>query len=150
MNGRITKYRKMDKHISCGYCSKAKGRYYSECGSTTKFDAFKAPGAALVKLQDVNGIPRNGDPRTLVEYLPYWLDNHAAPRCQPKTLKRYRQLAEYLTRLLGRVPILDLKPGIIQESVNLLLLRGGTPTKAHPHGRPRSRVARAVVAAAAR
>jgi hypothetical protein len=32
-------------------------------------------------------------------------------RCQLKTLERYRQLAEYLTRLLGQVSILDLKPG---------------------------------------
>src|SRR5215472_12757597 len=47
-----------------------------------------------------------------------------------------RQLAEYLIHLLGEVSILDLKPGIIQEAVNVLLLRGGAPTQAHPHGRP--------------
>jgi integrase len=57
-------------------------------------------------------------------------------RCGPKTLERYRQLAESLVRLLGGVSVLDLKPSVIQEAVNVLLLRGGAPTEAHPNGRP--------------
>jgi len=72
----------------------------------------------------------------LAEYFRYWLDNHAALRWEPKTLERYRQLADYVIRLLGEVSILDLKPGMIQEAVNALLLRGGAPTEAHPPGRP--------------
>jgi len=74
--------------------------------------------------------------RSVAEYIRYWLDNHAALRCGPKTLERYRQLAESLVRLLGGVSILDLRPGVIQEAVNSLLLRGGAPTEAHPDGRP--------------
>jgi integrase len=41
-----------------------------------------------------------------------------------------------MIRLLGSIPILDLKTGQIQEAVNQLLLRGGAPTKDHPQGRP--------------
>jgi integrase len=136
MKGTITKYRKTDGRISWGYYYKVEGRQYTKSGFPTKFDASKALGAALAKHQDQDTSPRQGDTRTLAEYLRYWLDNHAALRCEPKTLERYRQLAEYLIRPIGRVSILDLKPGIIQEAVNGLLLRGGAPTEAHPHGRP--------------
>jgi integrase len=78
----------------------------------------------------------NPETRTVGEYLKYWLDNHAAPRCQPKTLERYRQLADNLTRLLGGVSLLDLRPAIIQDVINVMQVRGGAPTKAHPEGRP--------------
>jgi len=96
-------------------------------------------GATLGGHQDVNGVARKGDTRTLTEYLDYWLywlDNHAALRYQLKTLERYRQLAEYLIRLLGHISNYDLRPGAIQEAVQWLQLRGGVPTNAHPQGRP--------------
>jgi hypothetical protein len=70
----------------------------------------------------------------LAEYLDYWLDNQAALRRQPKTLERYRQLADNLRRLLGHISIRDLRRGAIQEAVNWLQLRGGVPTNAHPQG----------------
>jgi hypothetical protein len=128
MKGSITKYRKKDGRVSWGYYYKAEGRQYTKSGFATKFDASKALDAALGNYQDENGVARKGDTRTLAEYFPYWLDRHAALRCQPKTLERYRQLACYMIRLLGSIPILDLKPGLIQEAVNLLQLQGGAPT----------------------
>jgi len=136
LNGTITKYRKKDGRISWRYRFKAKGRQFSESGFATKFEASKALGAALRSQQDASGVARKGDTRTLAEYLDYWLENHAALRCQPKTLERYRQLAEYLIRLLGHISFRDLRPGAIQEAVNCLQLRGGVPTNAHPQGRP--------------
>jgi len=36
-------------------------------------------------------------PRTLGQWLTEWLDTYAPDRCQPKTIDRYRQLAEYVT-----------------------------------------------------
>ena len=93
----------MDGRISWEYYYKAEGRHYTNSGFATKFDASKGAGRGLTKHQDLNSIPRKGDTRTLAEDFPYWLDNHAAPRCQPKTLEWYRQHAEYLTRPLGRV-----------------------------------------------
>ena len=88
--------------------------------------------------------PQQWDTRNLAEYIRYWLDNHAALRCGSKTLERYRQLAESLVRLLGGVSILDLRPGVTQEAVNSLLLRGGRPprlirTDGHLRPRPSTR-----------
>jgi integrase len=136
MKGTITRYRKRDGRLSWGYYYKTEGRQFTKSGFPTKSDAAKALDAALGNHQDADGVARKGDTRTLAEYLPYWLDCHAALRCQPKTLERYRQLAGYLVRRLGFIPILDLKPAMIQEAVNLLQLEGGVPTKAHPRGRP--------------
>lgn len=136
MKGSITKYRKRDGRVSWGFYFKAEGRQFTKSGYSTKDEASKALDAAIGNHREPDGSPRKGDTRTLAEYLPYWLDNHAALRCQPKTFERYKQLAAYLTPLLGSIPILDLKAGKIQEAVNVLQLRGGAPTKAHPQGRP--------------
>ena len=134
MNGTNTKHLKNGGRISCEYHYKAESLQFRESGFVTKFEASKALGAA--KDQQANGIAHRDDTRTLAEYLKYWLDNHAALRCQPKTLERYRQFAEYLIRLLGHISIRNLRPCAIQEAVNWLQLRGGVPTKAHPQGRP--------------
>jgi integrase len=136
MKGTITKYRKKDGRLSWGYYYKAEGRQHTKGGFATKDAARTSLDAALGNHQDENGVARKGDTRTLAEYFPYWLDRHAALRCQPKTMERYRQLADYMIRLLGTIPVLDLKAGMIQEAVNLLLLEGGAPTKDHPRGRP--------------
>ena len=103
-------------------------------GFVTKFEVSKAVGAA--RPQNTKETGHRDDARTLAEYFDYWLDNHAALRCQPKTLERYRQLAESLIRLLGHISIRHLRPGAIQEAVNWLQLRGGVPTDNHPQGRP--------------
>lgn len=124
MKGSITKYRKKDGRVSWGYYYKVEGKQFTKSGYSTKLDASNALDQALGILQHSDGT-RKGDTRTLAEYLPYWLDGHAALRCQPKTLERYRQLAEYLIRLLGKTPILELKPGPIQDAVNVLQLKGG-------------------------
>lgn len=136
MKGTITKYRKTDGRISWGYYYRVGGRPYTKSGFPTKFDASKALDAALARDQTHDAAPQQWDTRNLAEYIRYWLDNHAVLRCGPKTLERYRQLAASVVRLLGRLSILDLKPGVIQEAVNILLLRGGAPTEAHPNGRP--------------
>ena len=136
MKETITKYRKTDGRISWGYQYRWEGRQFTKSGFPTKFDASKALGAALARHQMHDANRHQWDNRNLAEYIRYWLDNHAALRCGPKTLERYRQLAESLVRLLGGVSILDLRPGVIQEAVNVLLLRGGAPTEAHPDGRP--------------
>jgi integrase len=134
LNGTNTKHLKNEGRISREYHYKAEGPQFSQSGFVTKFEAPKALGAA--GHQQANGTAHRDDTRTLAEYLDYWLDNHAALRCQPKTLERYRQLAESLIRLLGHISIRDLRPGAIQEAVNWLQLRGGVPTDNHPQGRP--------------
>ncbi len=136
MKETITKYRKTDGRLSWGYQYRREGRQFTKSGFPTKFDACKALGGALARHQMHEASPQQWDTRNLAEYIRYWLDNHAALRCGPKTLERYRQLAESLVRLLGEISILDLRPGVIQGAVNILLLHGGAPTEAHPNGRP--------------
>ena len=132
MNGMNTKHLKIDGRISWEYHYKAEGLQLSKSAFVTNLEASKALGAA--RHQQAKGTKHRDDTRTLAEYLVYWLDNHAALRCQPKTLERYRQLADSLIRLLGHISICDLRPG--QEAVNWLQLRGGVPTDTHPQGRP--------------
>jgi integrase len=72
----------------------------------------------------------------LRDYLTYWLEEHAAGRCAPKTLERYHDLAAYLSRQLGKIRVRDLNAAHIQEAVNPLKARGGRITKEHPQGRP--------------
>ena len=134
MNGTNTKHLKNDGRISREYHYKAEGQQFGQSGFVTKFEASKALGPATY--QQANGTAHRDDTRTLAEYLDYGLDNHAALRCQAKTLERYRQLAESLIRLLGHISIRDLRPAAIQAAVNWLQLRGGVPTDTHPQGRP--------------
>src|SRR5215471_11343991 len=125
MKETITKYRKMDGRVSWGYQYRWQGLQFTKSGFPTKFEASKALGAALARHQLHDASPQQWDTRNLAEYIRYWLDNPAALRCGPKTLERYRQLAGSLVRLLGGVPIVNLKPSVIQEAVKVLLLRGG-------------------------
>lgn len=86
----ITKYRKTDGRTSWGYQYRWDGRQFRKSGFPTKFDASKALGAALVTQQMHDGSPQQWDTCSLAEYIRYWLDNHAALRCAPNTLERYR------------------------------------------------------------
>jgi integrase len=134
LNGTNTKHLKNDGRISWDYHYKVERLQFRKSGVPTKFEVSKALAAA--RHQQTKETAHSDDTRTLAEYLDYWLDNHAALRCQPKTLERYRQLAESLIRLLGHISICDLRPGAIQEAINWLQLRGGVPTDTHPQGRP--------------
>lgn len=83
MNGTNTKHLKNDGRISWEYHYKAEDLQFSKSGFVTKFEASNALGAA--RHQQAKGTAHRDDTRTLAEYLDYWLDNHAALRCQPKT-----------------------------------------------------------------
>lgn len=50
------------------------------------------------------------------EYLQRWLDDYARPTLAPATVRRYEQIAERLTRLLGAVPLPRLRPVQIQDA----------------------------------
>ena len=43
-------------------------------------------------------------PPTLSEWLRTWLDTYGVERCQPKTLERYRQLANYILNAIDGLP----------------------------------------------
>lgn len=70
------------------------------------------------------------------KYFAYWLKEHATRRCAPKTLERYRELGDYLTRQLGDVHLNEMTTAKIQEAIHRLSDHGGRRTDAHPGGRP--------------
>jgi integrase len=140
-NGTITKYRrKKDGRISWGYYFKANGEQFTKGGFDTRDEARKALDKALRRdTAPLPGAPPSAtDQRTVGVYFNYWLDNHAALRCEPATMENYRGLAKYVVKHLGKVHLCELKAGPIQEFVNLLQLHGGVKSEQYPEGRPLS------------
>lgn len=43
------------------------------------------------------------NPRTFAEFMSEWFTEHAAQKCTPKTVERYRQLAAYVMPHIGAV-----------------------------------------------
>jgi integrase len=73
---------------------------------------------------------------TFAHYFKYWLDEHAARRCAPKTLERYKELGRYLVKHLGETLINELTTAQIQHAIHILKDGGGLATKEYPAGRP--------------
>jgi hypothetical protein len=152
MKGSITKYRKRDGRVSWGYHFRVGSTQFAKSGYETRDAAIEAQGKAIAEATgqplDVPVSPPppapveaaaeadEEDPRTVKEYLSYWLDEHAALRCAPSTMELYRKLAKYITEHLGDKRISKLKTADIQETVNRLQLRGGSKTEKHPEGKP--------------
>jgi hypothetical protein len=66
----------------------------------------------------------------------HWIDEHAARRCAPKTIERYRELARYAFKDLGTTPLRELTTAQIQQTVHRLRDSGGAVTKECPKGKP--------------
>ncbi len=70
--------------------------------------------------------------KTLGEWVQTWLDTYAVDRCQPKTLERYRQLAEYVTAApegmlstLAQIPLPEVKHTHLEPALfSLLKVKG--------------------------
>jgi hypothetical protein len=73
---------------------------------------------------------------TFAEYFKYWTDEHAARRCAPKTLERYKELGRYLVKHLGETRINELTTAQIQHAIHRLKDAGGQTTKECPDGKP--------------
>src|SRR5262249_7800707 len=61
---------------------------------------------------------------TLGTWVQNWLDTYGSQPCEPKTLERYRELAEYVTlpeRTLAAVDLRELHHGQIETSLFALL-----------------------------
>ncbi len=70
------------------------------------------------------------------DYFKYWLAEHAARRCAPKTLERYEDIGRYLVKYLGETLINELSTAQIQHAIHRLKDSGGQATKEYPAGRP--------------
>ena len=130
-HGKVTQHRGILGRITWGYV-------FGE-DKKNGFESQVAAEAALLAAVDrraaAESVPAEVDP-TFTEYVRYWLTEHAARRCAPKTLERYRELAEYLTRQFGETRLNDLTTAQIQRAVHRIEDCGGRITKDHPDGRP--------------
>jgi len=73
---------------------------------------------------------------TFTDYFKHWTDEHAARRCAPKTLERYKELGRYLVKHVGETRINELTTSQIQRAIHRLKDAGGQTTKEFPNGKP--------------
>jgi integrase len=105
------------------------------CGGLDSREAVE--GARLAEIERLEAKPKVvvADP-TFSEYFKYWMDEHAARRCAPKTLERYHDLGRYLAKHLGGTRINELTTAQIQHAIHRLTDAGGQITTEFPSGRP--------------
>jgi hypothetical protein len=72
----------------------------------------------------------------LETFIGEWLDAHAARRCAPKTIERYRELSQYIVRELGSIRVNELTTARVQEAIHHFEDHGGQVSSQHPKGRP--------------
>ncbi len=146
MNGTITKRPLGNRKFSWGYTFFSGRTPEGKRIQVTK-SGFPTKGEASTKLREaiaehetkesasdipiVNDTPAR-DSRTVAEYVQYWLDTFAVGRRSPKTLERDRELAGYLNKDLGSIPLVDLKTSQVDEAILKLRSSGGL------NGRPLS------------
>ena len=101
-----------------------------------------AEGARLAEIERREAKPELVVPEPVVteptfsEYFKYWMEEHAARRCAPKTLERYWDIGRYLAKHLGDTRINELTTAQIQHAIHRLQDAGGQITKEFPNGRP--------------
>ncbi len=83
--------------------------------------------AALTRLlqEKADGTLVRPDPQTFGQFIGEWFREHAEKCCEPKTVERYRQLADYVLPHLGTVPLRDLTTLILERTYHLIHERGG-------------------------
>jgi len=95
-----------------------------------------ADSARTAEIERREAKPAVVDEPKLADYFKYWTDEHAARRCAPKTLERYKELGQYLMKHLGGTRINELTTAQIQHAIHCLKDAGGQTTKEFPQGRP--------------
>jgi len=130
-HGRVTQHRGILGRVIWGYVfgGEKTGNF------STQAAAEEALLAAVDRRAAAEAVPAEVDP-TFPDYIRYWLTEHAGRRCAPKTLERYKELAEYLVRQLGETRLNDLTTAQIQRAIHRLEDSGGRVTKDYPDGRP--------------
>src|ERR1039458_10161289 len=112
-HGKVTCHRGILGRISWGYIFGEEDKI----GLDSQAAAEVALQAAVDRRAAAEAIPAEVDP-TFPEYIRYWLTEHAGRRCAPKTLERYKELAEYLIRQLGETRLNDLTTAQIQRAIH--------------------------------
>src|SRR5262245_60476156 len=91
-HGKITQHRGILGTVTWGFAfrGESKSGFADRAAAETALARVVERAAAAEQKSDV-------DP-TFSAFILHWLDEHAARRCAPKTLERYRELAGYLIR----------------------------------------------------
>ena len=130
-HGRVTQHSGILGRVTWGYVFGEE----KKTGIESQAAAEAALAAAVDRRAAAEAIPAEVDP-TFPEYIRYWLTEHAGRRCAPKTLERYKELAEYLVRQLGETHLNNLTTAQIQRAIHRLEDCGGRVTTDYPEGRP--------------
>jgi integrase len=152
MTGSITKHRGKNGRLTWGYWfvpgleESGKRIQITKSGFETRAKAKAALDTLLDEHQTAHPEPappvRKQQPAktapTVAEYLEDWIRDHAAARCQPKTLERYRDFVRYIVRELGGKRLTELSTKLLQEFVNRSKIAGGAVTETYPNGKPLS------------
>jgi integrase len=160
MTGTITKRTRAGGKPSWGYYFLAgqdeagKRIQFTKGGFDTKGEASTALRKAVSDFETKRDAPPVPPPPpsskipTFAAFFDRWMTEHAARKCAPKTLERYRELGSYairqtveiagVSRLMGEVPINEFETMELELLVNALRDHGGQKTKLFPDGRPLS------------
>ncbi|MDP8988619.1 MAG: site-specific integrase [Acidobacteriota bacterium] len=95
-----------------------------------------AESARMAEIERREAKPAVAAEPTFADYFKYWTDEHAARRCAPKTLERYKELGRYLVKHLGGTRINELTTAQIQHTIHRLKDAGGQITKDFSNGKP--------------
>jgi integrase len=126
-SGRVT----WEFQLDAGKDADGKRQRITRGGFELKGQAEDELNRLLAEQQD--GALVKPTPKTFEEYLNEWFREHAERHCAPKTVERYRQLADsYLLPKLGSVPLRDLSALTLERLYNQLRESGGK------NGRPLS------------
>ena len=125
MTGSITKHPQKNGRISGGYYFRAgkdaNGKWIQPMkqGFATKREAEDKLREAIAEA-DAKASPAQSEPPacTFAELFNEWMAQYAERHCQPKTIERYRELGAYVVRLLGDMPIRDIKPFTLEKTFN--------------------------------
>jgi integrase len=89
-------------------------RYYDADGNRQRVSPFPTKSAALAHYRDVIEPVLRGEPApmpdlTLAEFVPVYLERHAASGVRPRTINDLRKRLVYATRAYGDVPLRELE-----------------------------------------
>jgi integrase len=115
-----------------------------KAGFATRGEAMDALQVAVKKYEQSKALPVAPPPvkETVADWVRTWLRDYAPQRCAPKTLERYRQLAEYVLTAtegdlatLARTALVELKHICIEAALYALLRQ---PAKRKKHLSPKT------------
>jgi hypothetical protein len=156
MNGTIHKRQKANGRPAWAYIfdagkdTEGKRRQITKSGYATKAEASEALRVAIAAEEAKRDASSRPAVPTFAVFVERWMDEHAVRKCAPKTVERYRELAQYAIRHLvadvaggspqafGAMTIDAITPMHVDLMLNTLLDHGGAVTKANPAGRPLS------------